>query len=187
MIPASVARSIHILGASGSGTTTLACALAERRGYAQLDTDDFFWHPTDPPYQRSREVGERLDLLRAALAPHTAWVLSGSLCGWGDPLIPLFDLVVYLRLPTDIRIQRLRAREAGRFGEAIAPGGPLHHEHEKFIAWAANYDGGDSSTRSRIRHEGWLAALPCRVLRIEGEHTTERRIAMVMEAMDEVR
>jgi len=183
MSRAAAIRRIHILGASGSGTTTLARALADRLGHAQLDTDDFFWHPTDPPYQRSREAGERLDLLRDALAPHAAWVLSGSLCGWGDPLIPLFDLVIYLRLPADIRVERLRAREATRFGEAIAPGGRLHQGHEKFIAWAASYDGGDLSTRSRMRHGGWLAGLPCSVLRIEGDHTTERRVAMVIDAI----
>jgi adenylate kinase family enzyme len=33
---------VHILGASGSGTTTLGMALSARFGYAQLDTDDFY-------------------------------------------------------------------------------------------------------------------------------------------------
>jgi Shikimate kinase len=40
---------IHILGASGSGTTTLGRALAERLQYPHFDTDDSFWVPTDPP------------------------------------------------------------------------------------------------------------------------------------------
>ena len=40
---------IHILGASGSGTTTLGRALAARLQCPHFDTDDCFWLPTDPP------------------------------------------------------------------------------------------------------------------------------------------
>ena len=41
---------IHILGASGSGTSTLAKAISLRHGHRFLDTDDFYWKPTDPPF-----------------------------------------------------------------------------------------------------------------------------------------
>ena len=36
-------RRIHILGAAGSGTTTLGRALAERLQCPHFDTDDYFW------------------------------------------------------------------------------------------------------------------------------------------------
>ena len=39
---------IHIFGASGSGTTTLAEKISRELGYFHLDTDDYFWLPTDP-------------------------------------------------------------------------------------------------------------------------------------------
>jgi adenylate kinase family enzyme len=41
---------IHILGASGSGTTTLGAALADRLGHPHVDADSLFWLPTDPPF-----------------------------------------------------------------------------------------------------------------------------------------
>jgi hypothetical protein len=41
---------VHIFGASGAGTSTLGRALGERLALAHLDTDDFFWMPTDPPF-----------------------------------------------------------------------------------------------------------------------------------------
>ena len=41
---------IHIFGASGSGTSTLGRAVAEKTGYAFLDSDDYIWAPTDPPF-----------------------------------------------------------------------------------------------------------------------------------------
>src|SRR4029450_3942966 len=100
-------RRIHILGASGSGTTTLGRALAERLQYPHFDTDDYFWLPTDPPYTQQRERTERAQLLMDDIPAQDSWVLSGSLCGWGDVAIPLFALVVFLWIPQDIRMERL--------------------------------------------------------------------------------
>ena len=50
---------IHILGATGSGTTTLGRALAERLQCPHFETDDYVWVPTDPPYTKQRERTER--------------------------------------------------------------------------------------------------------------------------------
>ena len=62
--------------------------------------------------------------MREVFLPRADWVLSGSLEGWGDVFIPVFDLVVLLTTPREIRLQRLRAREATHFGpDAVAPGG----------------------------------------------------------------
>ncbi len=89
---------IHILGASGSGTTTLGREIARRFGHAHLDVDDFFWERTDPPFTRQREVEARRAMLAAALEAHPRWVLSGSLVGWGDVFIPRFELVIFMYL-----------------------------------------------------------------------------------------
>lgn len=169
---------IHIPGASGSGTTTLAAAVAGAHGHHHLDTDDFYWLPTDPPYQTPRPRDARLALLSGALAASPAWVLSGSLCGWGDPLIPRFELIVFLTVPTDVRMQRLRAREVTRYGHgAIAPGGQLHHAHVAFLEWAARYDDGDASLRSRALHDAWLDAISVPVLRLDGDRPVAAQLA----------
>ena len=114
---------IHIFGASGTGTTSLAVAIATRYGHRHLDTDDFYWMRTDPPYREVRPPEDRLALLRRSIRETHSWVLSGSLCGWGDPLIPAFELVVFVTVPTAVRLARLGAREIERYGRhAIAPG-----------------------------------------------------------------
>lgn len=38
-------KRIHILGASGVGTSTLGKALADKLNYCHLDTDDYYWLP----------------------------------------------------------------------------------------------------------------------------------------------
>jgi adenylate kinase family enzyme len=169
---------VHIVGASGSGTTTLGRALAGRLGVAHFDTDDYFWRPSTPAFQHIRERAERQAMLGAALAGAPGWVLSGSLCGWGDRFIPLFDLVVFLWIPPDVRMRRLRARERARYGQAIEPGAPMHERSEQFLAWAAGYDGGlDVPERCRRLHEEWLAALACPVVRFLDAGSTEEHVA----------
>jgi len=176
---------VHILGGSGSGTTTLGQALAQQFGWRHLDADDYFWLPTDPPFQEIRPRHERQSLLGADLDPAGSWVLSGSLCGWGDIFIPLFDLVVFLWIPPDIRLARLATRERRLFGEAaLAPDGRMHEIHTKFMAWAAGYDDGDLSMRSRQLHEQWLQTLPCPVLRLEGVGTVEAHLHHAYQKLD---
>jgi adenylate kinase family enzyme len=176
---------IHIFGASGSGTSSLASALAAEHGHHHLDTDDFYWLPTDPPYEQARPREVRLALLASTLAQSPSWVLSGSLCGWGDPLIPAFDLVVFLVVPTPVRLTRLRAREVVRYGHrAIAPGGELHDAHVAFLDWAGRYDAGGAEMRSRALHEAWLSTLPSAVLRLEGNHTVAEQLTQIERALE---
>ncbi|HWL19102.1 MAG TPA: hypothetical protein VNS33_05495 [Bradyrhizobium sp.] len=175
---------IHVMGASGSGVTTLGRALADALALPHHDSDDYFWLPTTPPYRRQRDIGERLRLMEDIFLPRADWVLSGSLAGWGDPIIPRFDLVVFLRTPRDIRLKRLRAREATHFGaDAVAPGGWRHGETEVFIEWASHYEDGDREGRNLDKHLTWLAGLPCPVLGLDGSRPVPDLVAEVCRAL----
>jgi adenylate kinase family enzyme len=171
---------IHILGATGSGTTTLGRALAERLQCPHFETDDYCWVPTDPPYTKQRERTERQQLLMGDLTAHDAWVVSGSLCGWGDVAIPLFELVVFLSIPSEVRMARLRRREHERFGERILPGGDMYESSQAFLVRAASYDEAGLDIRSRRLHDQWLSTLPCPILCFEGEYSIEEQLAVLM-------
>jgi adenylate kinase family enzyme len=177
---------IHIMGASGAGVTSLGRALADALAVPHHDTDDYYWQPTVPPYRDKRERDERLRLMRELFLPRADWILSGSLDSWGDPIIPHFDLVVFLTTPKETRLQRLRAREARHFGaNAVSPGGWRNKDTEAFIEWASHYDDADREGRSLARHQAWLATLPCRVLRLDGSRPLPELIAEVRSAMDD--
>lgn len=47
---------IHIYGASGSGSSTLGKFISEQLRYTFMDTDDYFWLPTDPKYTQRGEL-----------------------------------------------------------------------------------------------------------------------------------
>jgi len=162
-------RCIHVMGASGSGATSLGRALAGALALPHHDADDYLWLPTVPPYRTLREAAERLRLMHEVFLPRADWVLSGDISGWGDEIIPQFDLEVFLTTPHDLRIQRLRAREAVHFGaDAVAPGGWRHEQTEAFIDWASHYEDGTREGRSLAKQQAWLGRLPCPVLHRDG-------------------
>jgi adenylate kinase family enzyme len=175
---------IHVMGASGAGVTSLGRALADALAIPHHDTDDYFWQPTSPPYRITREIADRLRLMHEVFLPRADWVLSGSVAGWGDEVIPALDLVVFLTTPREIRLRRLRAREATRFGaDAVGPGGWRHEETEDFIEWASHYEDGDREGRNLAMHQAWLAALPCPVLRLNGSRPLPELVAEVSRAI----
>jgi len=171
---------IHIVGASGAGTSTLGQALEREYGYKWLDTDGYFWQKTDPPFVKSLPHEERVKLMNAAIQEYPKCVISGSLCGWGDVFIPQFDLVIFIDTPTDIRIERLEKREAERFGERICKNGDMYENHIDFIEWAKGYDTSDDG-RCRKVHEEWLKNISCPVLRLDGTKSVDKLLEEIKE------
>lgn len=164
---------VLVIGATASGTTTLARALADRWSVPHADTDDYFWEPTDPPYTVKRPETDRLRLMAEVFLPRRAWVLSGSVMGWGEPLLDHVDVLVFCSLAQDVRLERLRAREAVRYGDRIRAGGDLATAHEEFVTWASGYEVADFPGRSRTLHEEWIQRHTGRVIRID----TDRPVA----------
>ena len=175
-------RRIHITGASGSGTTTLGAALAERLSVPHFDTDEFYWYPSHPEFERKRPVEERIRLLRAAMFGVPGWVLSGSLNPWGDQLASEFDLVVFLYVPPEERLTRTLERERMRYGSTIDPGGSNHSKHIAFMNWTERYDVVNTDGRSLAGHRAWLATLSSQVVELYGTPTLEQSVEAVLSA-----
>ena len=173
---------VGITGASGCGVTTLGQALAARLGAVHIDTDDHHWVATDPPYQVKRDVPERRRRIADAQARTGRWVASGTLDDWAEGVARDAELIVFLEAPTELRLERLRKRERGRFGEALLPGGAMHRTHRDFIDWAAQYEQGIEPGRSRPRHERWLARLATPVLRLDSTRPVDELVSEVLSA-----
>ena len=171
---------IHIFGASGSGTTTLGKAIADRTGYRFLDSDDYLWLPTDPQYTTKRPTAERVALLERDIDASDGAVLSGSLVGWGDPLMPRFTLAVRLVVPHDVRMARLDRREYARHGDRIRPGGDMYEISQAFLTWAAAYEDGPATMRSKAMHDLWQQKLTCPLLALDGTRPVEELVNEVL-------
>lgn len=177
-------RRIHITGASGAGTTTLAAGLSDRLSIEAFDTDDFFWRPTDPPYRERRPIADRIALMREAFLDAPDWILSGSIGSWGMPVADRMTHVIFLTARATTRLARLRRRERARYGDRIAPGGDLEFMHRGFLEWAVSYDEPNVAGRSRAAHEQWLASLTIPVIRLDGEMPRDQLTVRAIAALD---
>lgn len=154
---------LHIVGGSGTGTTTLGRAIADAWAVPHADSDDYFWIPTVPAYSQQRPPSQRVQLMQSIFAPRESWVLSGAINGWGEVILEQCDAVVFLTLDAQVRQQRIEQREVfRRAGKSFDP-----NAWEKFVRWSQSYDDPEFEGRSRARHEAWLATLSCPVLRLD--------------------
>ena len=174
---------IHIYGASGCGTTTLGKKICDELGFYHMDTDDYFWMPTDPKFTQKRPVKERIELMLNDINRYKNVVISGSLVDWGDELIPYFTLAIRLDTESSLRISRLQKREKERFGSRIEPNGDMYQQHLDFIEWAKMYDTGGTEMRSKAKHDQWQKHIHCQHLYLNGADTPADNFEKVKEVL----
>ena len=150
--------------------------MADQLGAPYLAGDNYFWVKPEPPFLARRSREERLKLLSQDIDIARNFVLAGDIDGWGAELENSFDLIVFLYLETQVRIDRLRAREVQRFGSADA----------EFLVWAAQYDVGTALGRTLANQRAWLSTKTCPIITIEGDVTVEERLRVVLDRVDDL-
>jgi adenylate kinase family enzyme len=166
-------RGIIILGANGSGKTTLGRELARMLNFTHFDAEDYYWYKTDMPFTVARSQIERQKMLLSDIEKHGSFVMSGDVSNWGEQFITLFDFVIFLKVPTDIRIERIERREFERFGDRIQEGGDMYEQHIMFVEFAA--------TRSIALLEQWALLYSCPILHVDGTKTPEEIASKIIE------
>lgn len=175
---------LYIFGASGSGTTTLGHAASDALGWKQFDIDDYYWLPTDPPFTEVRPKEERLPLLLRDMEGASGAVITGWGKGWIHPLLPEFTLAVRLVLEPSIRLERLAQRERADFGTRLEPGGDMHDQFVEFMDWAAQYETGDLTMRSKASQDVWQEQLCCPVMTLDSADSVADNLARVLERLN---
>lgn len=160
---------INVIGASGSGTSTLGRSLTAALSLPHFECDDFFHGPSDPPFQNPRPSEERYKLICQDVLAEESWILSGGIAGWSPYPQLDFTCIVFLYVGTQVRVERLHRREQERFGDRILMGGDMQVIHEEFIDWASRYDVGDIEGKTLAMHEEYLKEQCCPVLEFRGE------------------
>lgn len=95
LLPLSAPQRIRVLGASGSGKTTTARAIADRLDYPRLEIDSVFWLPD----WQERDRAETLRIV-TEFAEQSHWVIDGNYRSLvGDALDDRTDLTVWIDLP----------------------------------------------------------------------------------------
>ncbi|WP_394774791.1 AAA family ATPase [Flavobacterium sp.] len=169
---------IMIMGASGAGATTLGENFIKNNNvFLHLDSDSYFWEKTDPPFQTEKSADERNSLFESDFYSQKNVVVTGSIFHWNTTYKNLFDLVVLLYIPKEIRLQRLAEREISRYGNKILSDEKLNTKYNAFLAWASEYDlEENTTTRSLKQQKQWMTEVKCATLFLEGDLTVKERL-----------
>ena len=171
---------VLIFGASGSGTTTIGRALSKKTEFKHLDADDYYWKETDPPFEIKIARSERNKNLSYDFQLFDNVIISGSLVSWGAEWEGAFDLVVFVYLKNEIRMQRLIKREKKRYGDKLEQNPIYKLKSKAFIDWANKYEDPLFKGRSLSIHRQWLKKLNCSVFEIDGEDELERKVDLLL-------
>ena len=162
---------ILICGANGSGKTTLGCALADVLGYRHMDIEAYYFRESENPYAAPRTREEVCELLLKDMEQYKNFVFSAVNGDMGERINEKYRLAVFLSVPLDVRLERIRNRAYARFGDRVRPGGDLYEQEEKFFAFVAQ--------RSVDHVERWIRTLSCPVLFLDGSVSVKENVKNV--------
>lgn len=165
---------IQICGLNGCGKSTLGKALAERIGFHFIDNEHlYFFRPNaDEPYAnpKSREEVERL--LMDEVNEHPDFVFSAVKGDYGKDIVPMYNYVVVIDVPKEIRTQRVRNRSFQKFGDRMLIGGDLYGQEEAFFEMVAS--------RQDDYIENWLRKVNCPIIRVDGTKPIEENVEHII-------
>lgn len=164
---------IMICGLNGVGKSTLGAALAEKLNLYLIDHERLYFPARDVtnPYAAPRTHEEVQKILLRELAGHKNFVFTAVKGNYDESICSLFQYVVLLHVPKEIRMQRVKNRSLQKFGERLLPGGDLQEQEERFFNFV----------QSRPEHlvEDWVRTLNCPVLRADGTVPIEDNVRKI--------
>lgn len=169
-----------IIGPSGSGKTTLGKKLAEILNYPFFDVDDYIWRFDTPElYTVMYSRQEKITRLQNAIAPYKHFIMAGSMSSFHEAFDSLFDMMVFLYVAPQTRIERLKERAIQRFSERVLEGGDMYNSNLKFLEDNLKYET-DGSPNMREQKE-WMGSLSCIKMELDGSENVDKNAEAIAE------
>ena len=168
---------IIICGLNGAGKSTLGKALAEKLGWKFMDIEAYYFPENNVDYSAAaaRTKAEVTKLLCEDLQKYENFVLAAVKGNFGETVMSMFTGAVFISVPKEIRMERVRNRSYQKFGNRALPGGDLYEQEESFFDMV--------SRRSEEEVEDWLKNMEIPVIRVDGTLTVEKSVEEIVEQM----
>lgn len=155
-------KRILIIGASGTGTTTLGKRISTQLEIPFIDLDELFWIESEIPFTKFRNAEQLREIVNDKIYSNNEWLISGDPSLWNVGIEDKINYLIFLKAPADIRITRLEQRYDNQYGIASRVKGNLIFEnHQRFIKWTMQYDTGGITGRTKNKQESWISNLNC--------------------------
>ena len=164
-------------GLNGAGKSTLGKVLAQKLGYVFLDIEDYYFPVTDEKYkyQNARSGEEVSELLLADMMKYDDLVLASVKGDYGEAE-KLFTHAVYIDVPKEIRMRRIKKRSFQKFGVSMLENGDLYEREQRFFDMV-------SSRNDRYTLD-WLESTDISVIYINGTADISVNAETVIKALE---
>ena len=164
---------IIVCGGNGAGKSTLGKALGAALGIPFMDIEDYYFDKdnTEYDYTAARTRDEVTKLLLNDMKRCCDCVLSSVKGNYGPDVEELFTHAVFINVPKDVRLQRVRERSYRKFGNRMLPDGDLYEKEEKFFAMVER--------RSDDGVAEWLNRLDIPTIKVDGTQMIEKSVAEI--------
>lgn len=172
-------KGIAIVGGNGSGKTTLGATLSKELNYKHMDIEAYYFKETEIPYSESRTYKEVMQLIEMDITKYPNFIISAVNGDLGDKINSLYDCVIYLKAPLDIRMIRIKQRAYHRFGDRVLEGGDMYEQEQKFL---------DSVViKNMEKTDEWLQGLSCPIIYVDGTKPIDETIKLIRTKWTEFR
>jgi len=133
-------KRIIILGGSGSGKSTLACRIGLFTGYPVYHLDKLFLDSN----WKQKEKEEKVNICKNEFLSKDVGVVDGNYSSMLSPRIEWSDLIIFLNVPTYIKLYRIFQRLIESIFEINTRQGVLDEANAninwKHIKWVSNWN-----------------------------------------------
>ena len=173
-----MAIGIQICGLNGSGKSTLGRALAEELGFYFIDNENLYFSRshTNGAYTNPRSREEVESLLMEEVSEHPNFVFAAVKGDYGKEIILMYNYVVMVEVPKEIRSQRVRERSFQKVGNRMLMGGDLYKQEEGFFQMV--------ESRQDDYVENWLRMLKCPIIRVDGTKSVEENMEHIIKQIN---
>lgn len=130
---------IHVMGPSGSGTSTIGEFLGKNLGFDIIESDFYKWEQTIPEFQVMRPIEESNRLLLNKINNSKNLIITGSLHS-NPETFKYINLIIYLKCPTKIRIKRILKRDEEKGRYSLSQDGKVKENFLYFLDMAKKYN-----------------------------------------------
>ncbi|MCI5955503.1 MAG: AAA family ATPase [Clostridiales bacterium] len=165
---------IILCGLNGAGKSTLGRALAKKLDFYFIDSEDLYFPKENPdaPYAVPRTRQEAKRLLLNEMEAHESFVFASVKGDYGEDISAFFQYAVFVDVPKEIRVQRVKSRSFAQFGNRMLKGGDLYEQEQRFFDFV--------ESRDKNTVEEWVRSLHCPVIRIDGTKPIEKNVALIL-------
>ena len=169
---------IVIVGGNGSGKTTLGAALSRELNYKHMDIEDYYFEDAEIPYSKSRTRKEVSLLMEQDVMKYPKFIISAVNTDLGDKINSLYECVIYLKAPLEIRLNRVKQRAYNKYGERVLEGGDMYEQEQKFFDFVA--------MKTMEKTDEWTKHLSCPIIYADGTKTIDEAVALLLTKLTEL-